>query len=236
MPRRRSALPSVRQRRRSPAREGDPVGQDFLAAKLTPFPNATVTLAPAGASMALTGASSATLYGQALSLTPAASPTLAELDFTTPHVAVSCNIAQATFTVSKSASPEIVVAGHAPIAGAGVVFPVYNAAPAALPQPADAWGIVVVTGVGLSATIAPLTAPLALAGASFALTPARLSGWWPTALPVRARPIFCGHRRLPRRRFRPRSRSSRGRFPKSPSIWRPGPWFRSAPRRTRKLP
>jgi hypothetical protein len=70
-----------------------------------------------------------------------------------------------------------VMAGKAPIVGSGVVFPILTAAtPNALPAPSDAWGIVVVTGAGLSAVVAPLTAPLALAGASFALTPARLVG------------------------------------------------------------
>jgi hypothetical protein len=155
---------------------GDPIGPDFLAGKLTPFPNAAVALAPAGASIVLAGAGTATLYGQDLTLTPASAPTPALLNFTTPHVAIPTLITQANFTVAQSHSPEVVMAGSAPIAGAGVVFPIFNASPAALPQPADAWGIVVVTGPGLSVTIAPLTAPLALAGASFALTPARLVG------------------------------------------------------------
>jgi hypothetical protein len=156
---------------------GDPVGQDFLAAKLTPFPHATVTFAPAHATIALAGAANATLYGQSLSLTPASGSTPVKLDFTTPHVAIPCHVAQTTFTVAQSASPEVVMARKAPIAGSGVVFPILTAAsPAALPAPGDAWGIVVVTGAGLSATIAPLTAPLALAGASFALTPVRLVG------------------------------------------------------------
>ena len=156
---------------------GDPIGPDFLAAKLTPFTHASVALAPAGAAIVLSGTGSATLYGQPLSLTPAASPTLAELNFPTPHVAISCNCAQTTFAVAQSTSPEVVMAGKAPIIGSGVVFPIFAAAtPNALPAPADAWGIVVVTGAGLSAVIAPLAAPLALAGASFALTPARLVG------------------------------------------------------------
>jgi hypothetical protein len=156
---------------------GDPIGPDFSAAKMTPFPNATIALAPAGASLVLSGTASAILYGQALSLSPAPSPVLAELDFTTPHVAIGCNCAQATFTVAQSTSPEVVLAGQAPIVGAGVVFPVLAAAtPLALPAPGDAWGIVVVTGAGLRAKITPLTAPLALAGASFALTPVRLVG------------------------------------------------------------
>src|SRR5262249_54253902 len=64
----------------------------------------------------------------------------------------------------------------APILGASVVFPIYDAAPAALPQPSDAWGIAVATGPGLSAKIAPLTAALPLAAAAFALTPVRLVG------------------------------------------------------------
>jgi hypothetical protein len=156
---------------------GDPIGPDFLAAKLTPFADARITLAPAGATIVLSGTGAATLYGQSLSLTPAASPTLAELNFTTPHVAIPCNCAETTFTVAQSTSPEVVMAGKAPIVGSGVVFPILTAAtPNALPAPGDAWGIVVVTGAGLSATIAPLTAPLALASASFALTPARLVG------------------------------------------------------------
>jgi len=54
---------------------GDPIGPDFLAAKLTPFPRATVTLAPAAVTIVLSGAGAATLYGQSLSLTPAPSPT-----------------------------------------------------------------------------------------------------------------------------------------------------------------
>ncbi|KJC60081.1 hypothetical protein UP10_15570 [Bradyrhizobium sp. LTSPM299] len=156
---------------------GDPIGPDFLAAKLTPFAHATITLAPAGATIVLSGTGAASLYGQSISLTPAASPTLAELNFTTPHAAISCNCAQSTFTVAQSTSPEVVIAGKAPIVGAGVVFPILTAAtPNALPAPGDAWGIVVVTGSGLSATIAPLTAALMLGGASFALTPARLVG------------------------------------------------------------
>src|ERR1700716_114385 len=156
---------------------GDPIGADFLAAKLTPFGHATVTLAPGGATIVLAGAASATLYGQSLSLTPAPNPAPARVDFTTPHVAIPCNCAEKTFTVAGSASPEVVMAGNAPIVGSGVVFPILTAAsPAALPSPGDAWGIIAVTGAGLSATIAPLTAPLALAGASFALTPVRLVG------------------------------------------------------------
>ena len=156
---------------------GDPIGADFLAAKLTPFGHATVTLAPGGATIVLAGAASATLYGQSLSLTPAPNPPPAKVDFTTPHVAIPCNCAEKTFTVARSASPEVVMAGNAPIVGSGVVFPILTAAsPAALPSPGDAWGIIAVTGAGLSATIAPLTAALALAGASFALTPVRLVG------------------------------------------------------------
>ena len=155
---------------------GDPVGQDFLAGKLTPFPNAAVALAPAGASIALSGSGAATIYGQSLTLSPASSDTPADLTFGIPFVAVPCTVAQSTFTVASSKSPEIVLAGSAPVVGGGVVFPIYNAAASALPAPSDAWGIAVVTGTGLSATIAPLTAPLPLAGASFALTPARLNG------------------------------------------------------------
>ena len=155
---------------------GDPIGPDFLAAKLTPFPRAAIALAPSGASVALAGTCEATLYGQALTLNPAPSPTPALLNFTTPHVSIPTQIVQTTFTVAQSNSPEVVMAGSAPVEGTGVVFPIYNAAPTALPQPADAWGIVVVAGAGLSATIAPLTAPLALAGAAVALTPARLVG------------------------------------------------------------
>ena len=156
---------------------GDPIGPDFLTAELTPFAHAGITLAPTGATIVLSGTGAATLYGQSLSLTPAASPTLVELNFTTPHVAIPCNCTQTTFTVAQSTSPEVMMAGKAPIIGSGVVFPIFAAAtPNALPAPADAWGIVVVTGTGLSATIAPLTAPLALGGASFALTPARLVG------------------------------------------------------------
>ena len=68
------------------------------------------------------------------------------------------------------------MAGTAPILGGSVVLPIYNAAPASLPQRADAWGIAIDAGLGYSATIAPLTAPLALAGAAFALTQARLVG------------------------------------------------------------
>jgi hypothetical protein len=156
---------------------GDPIGPDFLAAKLTPFPNGTVTLAPAGATIAPVGDASAIVYGQSLTLTPAASPTPALLDFTTPHIAIPCNSVQTTFTVALSTSPEVVMAGTAPIVGSGIVFPILTGAtPLQLPAPGDAWGIVVVTGAGLAATIAPLAAPLALAGASFALTPVRLVG------------------------------------------------------------
>jgi hypothetical protein len=155
---------------------GDPIGPDFLAAKLTPFPRATVTFAPAGAAIVLAGNAAATIYGQAVKLISASSPIPVDLEFTTPHVAIPCLTALTTFTVSKSTSPEIVLAGAAPILGASVVFPIYNAAPASLPQPTDAWGIAIDVGPGLSATVAPLTAPLALAGAAFALTPVRLVG------------------------------------------------------------
>jgi hypothetical protein len=155
---------------------GDPIGPDFLAGELTPFPSATVALALTGAAIVLSGVGTATLYGQALTLTPASAPTPAPLNFTTPHIAIPTQITQGNFTVVQSKSSEMVMAGSAPTTGAGVVFPIFNAAPTALPQPADAWGIVVATGPGLSAKIAPLTAPLALAGASFALTPARLVG------------------------------------------------------------
>ena len=155
---------------------GDPIGQDFLAAKLTPFPSATVTFAPAGATIVLAHGGAATIYGQTVTLMPAASPTPVDLVIGTPHVAVPCITAQTTFTVSTSTSPEIVMAGTAPILGVSVVFPIYDAAPASLPQPADAWGIAIGVGPGLSVTIAPLTEPLALAGAVFALTPAHLLG------------------------------------------------------------
>ncbi len=63
----------------------DPIGPDFLAGKLKPFPTAAVALAPAGASSALAGTATATLYGQHIALTPAAAPTPALLNFTTPH-------------------------------------------------------------------------------------------------------------------------------------------------------
>jgi hypothetical protein len=155
---------------------GDPVGQDFLAAKLTPFPRATVTFDPEGADIVLAGQASATIYGQTVKLISASSPIPRDLEFTTPHVAIPCLTALTTFTVSKSMSPEIVLAGAAPILGASVVFPVYNGAPASLPPPADAWGIAIATGPGLSATLAPLTAALTLAAAAFALTPVRLVG------------------------------------------------------------
>ncbi len=156
---------------------GDPIGPDFLAAKLSPFGHATMALAPAGATISLSGAGAATLYDQPLSFTPAASSTPALLQFTTPHVAIPCNCAQTTFAVGQSKSPEVVMAGKAAIVGAGVVFPILNAAtPRDLPAPGDAWGVVIVAGAGLSARITPLTTPLALAGASFALTPVRLVG------------------------------------------------------------
>jgi hypothetical protein len=155
---------------------GDPVGQDFLAAKLTPFPRATVTFDPEGADIVLAGQASATIYGQTVKLISASSPIPRDLEFTTPHVAIPCLTALTTFTVSKSTSPEIVLAGAAPILGASVVFPIYNGAPASLPPPADAWGIAIATGPGLSATLAPLTAALTLAAAAFALTPVRLVG------------------------------------------------------------
>jgi hypothetical protein len=155
---------------------GDPIGPDFLAAKLTPVSHATVTFAPAGAAIVLAGHSAATVYGQTITLTPAAGPTPVDLNLTAPYVAIPCIFPQTEFTVSTSTSPEIVLAGTAPILGASVVFPIYNEAPASLPQPSDAWGIAIETGPGLSATIAPLTAALALAGALFVLTPERLIG------------------------------------------------------------
>ena len=73
---------------------GDPIGPDFLAARLTPFPTGTGTLAPAGATIAPVRDTSALVYEQSLTLTPAASPTPALLDFTTPHIAIPCNIAR----------------------------------------------------------------------------------------------------------------------------------------------
>jgi len=155
---------------------GDPVGPDFLAAKLTPFPRAAVTFAPAGATIFPAGNAAVTIFGHSVPLQPAAGPTPTVLELTTPFVEIPCLVAQTTFTVAKSTSPEIKLAGTAPISSASVVFPIYNAAPASLPQPADAWGIAINTGPGLSATIAPLTAALALAGAMLALTPARLMG------------------------------------------------------------
>jgi hypothetical protein len=162
---------------------GDPVGQDFLEGKLTPFPGAIVSLAPAAPSIAVTGASSATLYGQSLSFSPAASPTIGLVVNTAPYLALSCSVAQKMFAVSQSASPEVLMAGKAPVTGAGVVFPILNAtAPLSLPDPTDAWGDVVVTGPGLSATVAPLTTPFPFPGSSFALTPAKLMGlvaWGP---------------------------------------------------------
>ena len=156
---------------------GDPVGADFLSAKLTPFTGAVVTLAPTATTIVLTGSAAATIYGQALSLSPAASPTLGPLNlFSVPYVVVECGIAQTSFTVSSSASPEIVIGGTAKVSGAGAVFPVIDLAPASLTPPADAWGIAVVAGDGLSAKIAPLTAPLPLAGSVFVITPDRLLG------------------------------------------------------------
>lgn len=92
----------------------------------------------AGDSIVLAGTGTATLYGQDLTLTPASAPTPALLNFTTPHIAIPTLVTQGNFTVAQSKSPEVVMAGSAPIAGAGVVFPIFNAAPTALPQPADA--------------------------------------------------------------------------------------------------
>ncbi len=155
---------------------GDPIGPDFLAAKLNPFPTANIVFAPAGVTIGLVGAGSMTVYGQTVSLTPAVNPTLVNLAFTTPHAAVPCKVTETTFTVAESTSPEVALSGTGPIEGGSVVFPIYNAAAASLPDPTDAWGIAVGVGLGLSALIAPYDTALALAGAAFALTPARLVG------------------------------------------------------------
>jgi hypothetical protein len=154
-----------------------PLGGDFTAANLVPFPRALVNFLPASATITLQGAASETLYGQSLTFSPGTAPTADLLSNPTiTFAAITCGVAQTTFTASASVSPEISFAGSAPVAGAGVVFPIYNLAPASLPPPVDAWGIVVAIGAGLSATIPTLPAPLFLAGASFALTPSRLIG------------------------------------------------------------
>jgi hypothetical protein len=154
---------------------GDPIGADFLAAKLTPTPHASIAFAPSGASIGLAGNASGTLYGQAVTLEPLAAAPL-QVDFTTPHVALPCKVDQPTFKVGHSASNDFRIDGTAPVVSGGVVFPIIDAAPNALPNPADAWGIIVVTGAGLTARFGTLTKPQPLAGSSFALTPARLVG------------------------------------------------------------
>jgi len=153
----------------------DPIGADFLAAKLTPSAHASITFAPAAATIALSGTATATLYGQTVTLEPEVAAPL-EVDFTTPHVALPCKVDQTKFTVGLSKSTDFRVFGTAPIVSGGVEFPIIDAAPNALPDPADAWGIIVVTGAGLSARFGTQTKAQPLAGASFALTPARLVG------------------------------------------------------------
>jgi hypothetical protein len=155
---------------------GDPIGADFLNAKLVPFPQATIALAPAGATIALGGAASATLYGQILNATPNAAPEPVLLTLGISFVAIPCTAPPATFTIGTALSLEVAVAGNAPFVEAATLFPILTASPGAFPDPDAAWGLSVAVGAGLTARFGTLTSPVPLGGAIFALTGASLFG------------------------------------------------------------
>ncbi|MBV8067192.1 MAG: hypothetical protein JO113_04380, partial [Candidatus Eremiobacteraeota bacterium] len=155
---------------------GDPIGVDFLNAKLTPFPQGTIALAPTAATIEVGGAASATIYGQTVNATPqaGAEPVLVTLGL--PFVAVPCTVPPGTFTASSSASLELTVAGSAPLVEAGLLFPILDATPGAFPDPVDAWGLSLAVGGGLTARFGTLVAAVPLGGAIIALTGAQLLG------------------------------------------------------------
>jgi hypothetical protein len=170
---------------------GNAIGRDFRSATLTTFPEATITFAPGPgtgtASLAPTGQTSATIYGQTVTLAPVSAPAT-RVELPTPFAAVPCTPSPAAFTPTGSVSTEFGVSGSASVVTGGVLFPIVtlgSAVPSALPDPADAWGVAVGLTAGLQVRLGSVPAPVRLAGAVLALTPARLVGF--AALQGRAR-------------------------------------------------
>lgn len=155
---------------------GDPIGVDFLVAKLVPFPQATIALAPAGATIALGGSASATLYGQTVNATPQTGATAVLVTLGVPYLALPCTVPHETFTIGSSASLELTVAGSAPLTQAGVLFPIVTATPGAFPATVSGWGLSIALGPGMTARFGSLSSPVPLGGAVFALTDAQLFG------------------------------------------------------------
>jgi len=117
---------------------GDPIGRDFLAATLTPFPRANVEFAPGGASIELVGEGLATVFGQQVRFSPRPGVAAGTTDLPVRCVTVPCDAAPGTFTVASSLSKELELSGAAPITGGAVAFPIVDAGPDALPQPVNA--------------------------------------------------------------------------------------------------
>ncbi|MEA2297891.1 MAG: hypothetical protein QOF77_827 [Solirubrobacteraceae bacterium] len=155
---------------------GEPIGRDYLDAGLTPFPGAVIEFAPTGATIVLDGGGAATMFGQTVGFTPRVNAHAAPAHLPGPCVALACHADLAAFAVGSAASSELALSGAAEVTGGAVSFPIFDAAPAALPQPVDAWGLVVDTGPGLRARFGTLSAPAPMATAALALLPTRLAG------------------------------------------------------------
>lgn len=162
---------------------GDAIGKDFQSAKLTPFAGATITFAPGtgagSATIAPTGQATALVYGQTVTLAPKPGAAVTALDLPAPFAAIACTPAPGTFAAASSASSEFAVSGSGPLLSGGVLFPVVelgSATPSTLPEPAEAWSAALGVGPGLRAQLGNVAAPVRLAGAVLALTPARLVG------------------------------------------------------------
>jgi len=159
-----------------PAAQSPDVGQDFLATTLTPFPGATVRMAPAGTTIELSGAApaKAQAYGQELEFVPAANAPAGMSDEISATAIVLCDCDTPEFTASVSQSTEFALSGSAPVQNAAVMFPISAAAPEDLPEPVKAWGMVAVLGAGLEARFGALGAPIPTAGALIEITPTAL--------------------------------------------------------------
>jgi len=155
---------------------GDTIGVDFNNAKLTPFAQATIALAPAGTTIVLLGSASAAVYGQTVNALPQAGASPVLLTLGLPYVALPCAVSPGTLGIASSASLELKLAGSAPLIEGAVLFPIVAATPGSFPTAADAWGLSLALGAGLTARFGTVTAPVPLGGAIVALTGAHLFG------------------------------------------------------------
>jgi hypothetical protein len=151
-----------------------PLGGDFTGATLRAFAAATVTLAGAGAAIALAGDAEMTVGGAAIALDadPAiGAPTGGELEDT---VIVPCAARPDAFTPAAWTSGALALSGSAAPALGGALFPISREAPAQLPRPDEAWGLVAIARGGLSARYGDPAAATPLSSAAVALTPRSL--------------------------------------------------------------